>query len=162
MTTVEPEDARISIRPAERADLLAVHRLERDCFPSPWPYQAFLSHLDAPAFLLARSERDLAGYLVGDTFDGFPGRVGHVKDLAVAPSYRRRGIGSRLLREGVRRLAAAGVVRIRLEVRRTNGAARGLYETMGFAERRIESGYYDDGTDAVIMTYVVGDGSVSV
>jgi len=51
---VTPVDA--TIRPVERADLLAVVRIERTCFSDPWPYDAFERLLEEPAFLVAEWE----------------------------------------------------------------------------------------------------------
>lgn len=36
-----PEDGDSGIRRAERADLLAIYRIEKASFPQPWPYEAF-------------------------------------------------------------------------------------------------------------------------
>ena len=46
----------VTVRPADRADLLDVLRIERESFSDPWPYAAFESVLDAPAFLVAEGE----------------------------------------------------------------------------------------------------------
>ena len=46
----------VTVRPADRADLLDVLRIERNSFSDPWPYAAFESVLDAPAFLVAEGE----------------------------------------------------------------------------------------------------------
>ncbi len=42
-----------AIRPAERADLLAVVRIEDESFSQPWPYDAFERFLGEPGFLVA-------------------------------------------------------------------------------------------------------------
>lgn len=142
----------MTIRGAERVDLLEVYRLEQRCFPSPWPYQAFLAHLEAPGFLLATIDGEIAGYIVADIRDSFTGTVGHVKDLAVAPDFRRRGIGRNLLESGLAELRGAGAGSVSLEVREENDAALELYRQMGFSPERTEPGYYEDGTDAVVMS----------
>jgi ribosomal-protein-alanine N-acetyltransferase len=46
----------VTVRPADRADLIDVLRIERASFSEPWPYAAFESLLDAPAFLVAVGE----------------------------------------------------------------------------------------------------------
>ncbi len=162
MTTADRHSVPIGIREAEHADLLSVYRLEQRCFPSPWPYQAFLSHLDATAFLLATVNGSLAGYVVADTYSGFAGTRGHVKDLAVGPEHRRRGVATRLLEAALSRLRASGARRVSLEVRRDNAPARALYETFEFTEERIEDGYYEDGTDAVVMARSLSDPSPGI
>lgn len=150
--TDDPPASPLSIEPAARTDLLTVYRIEQECFPQPWPYAAFEHHLEAEAFLLARQTGTIVGYVVGDLVDGFPGPVGHVKDLAVHPEYRRRGIARRLLARALVDLDDAGAVRAELEVRRSNDAARALYDEFGFERRGLRSGYYTDGEDAIVMT----------
>lgn len=151
MTTVDPDEAETIVRPASRADLLDVTVLENRCFPHPWPYTAFERHLDAPAFLVAINGERIVGHVVGDVRDDFFGPLGHIKDLAVDPAMRRRGIGRRLLAAALRLLAGNGVERTTLEVRESNEPAIALYRSFGFERQRIHPGYYEDGEDAIVM-----------
>jgi ribosomal-protein-alanine N-acetyltransferase len=57
---------------------------------------------------------------------------GRVLSIAVDPRLGRRGIGRRLLEEGLQYLRAKGAARVRLEVRPGNEPARRLYEGVGF------------------------------
>lgn len=152
MTTIPldaPEDAP-QIRRVERADLLAVFRIEQDAFPQPWPYSAFESHLGADGFLVAVDD-GVCGYIVADTVPNHGRPIGHVKDLAVAADVRGRGIGSRLLQRALGVLGAKGVSTVKLEVRETNEAARGLYREFGFEHRRTLPDYYSDGEHALVL-----------
>ena len=141
----------LSIEAINRGELLSVYRLEQQCFPQPWPYTAFEHHLDAPAFLVAKANGRVIAYVVGDLVDGFPGPVGHIKDLAVYPDHRRRGIASMLLSRALFLLEEEGAVRAELEVRQNNDGARTLYDAFGFSKRGIRPGYYADGEDAIVM-----------
>jgi len=143
--------AGVEIRGAVRADLLSVFRIETRSFEQPWPYAAFERFLGAPGFLVAEAEGSVVGYVVGDTIETAAAPVGHVKDLAVARDHRRRGLGRRLLSRALGALAAAGVSRVKLEVRRTNEAARALYSSFGFEPHHVVSDYYDDGEDAHVL-----------
>jgi ribosomal-protein-alanine N-acetyltransferase len=70
----------------------------------------------------------------------------------VHPTYRRKGIGGKLLAyalEEARRRAAKTVF---LEVRESNGAAKALYEAAGFSVLAIRKGYYAmPKEDAIVM-----------
>jgi ribosomal-protein-alanine N-acetyltransferase len=145
-----PEDVRV--RPAGRADLLAVSRIENASFEQPWPYAAFDRLLDAAAFLVADRNGGVVGYVVGDVTPNAGRDIGHVKDIAVHPDARKLGIGRLLLRSSLVRLRAAGAVVAKLEVRESNEPARGLYRGEGFEPARRAPRYYDDGEDAVVMT----------
>ncbi len=151
MTIVDPCGTETNVRQATLADLLDVTVLENRCFPYPWPYTAFERHLDAPAFLVAIHDEQLVGHVVGDVRDDFLGQLGHIKDLAVDPSMRRRGIGRQLLAAALRVLARTNVDRTMLEVRESNDPAIELYRSFGFEHQRVHPGYYEDGEDAIVM-----------
>jgi len=57
----------------------------------------------------------------------------HINNLAVLPEYRRAHIGTALLRRVLEDGARLGASRATLEVRRSNEAARMLYEKFGFS-----------------------------
>src|ERR1700730_7178232 len=65
-----------------------------------------------------------------------------ILNLAVDSSLRRRGTGSRLIREVIAASNAVGVRKIFLEVRESNGAARKFYARMGFTEAGRRRQYY--------------------
>jgi ribosomal-protein-alanine N-acetyltransferase len=91
-------------------------------------------------FLLAETDR-IEGYIVFS-------QNGHVISMAVAPERRRRGIGTRLLREAIARCAGTPLW---LQVRESNLGAQQFYQRLGFQEHRRIRRYYPDGEDAVIM-----------
>jgi ribosomal-protein-alanine N-acetyltransferase len=71
-----------------------------------------------------------------------------ILNLAVAPSARRQGIATRLVEE----TAAAAGGSLWLEVRRSNVAARKLYEKLGFQEAGLRPKYYPDPPeDGIVM-----------
>lgn len=141
----------LDIRPAERADLLAILRIEKASFPQPWPYDAFDEFLGEPAFLVAVCDDAIAGYVVADVTPNHGRGLGHVKDLAVHPDRRGDGIGSTLLSRALMVLAAHDAESVKLEVREGNEAAMALYRTHGFEPLRRVPRYYNDGDDAIVM-----------
>jgi ribosomal-protein-alanine N-acetyltransferase len=144
--TSDPE-----IRPAVRADLLEVFRIEQASFPQPWPFGAFEGFLDAPGFLVAVAEDGVAGYVVADTVPNHGRPLGHVKDIAVRPDRRGEGIGASLLQRALSALAGQDVSRVKLEVRAGNEPAIRLYRGFGFSHHHTVPRYYDDGEDALVM-----------
>ena len=150
-----PTGSGVTVRPAARADLLDVLRIERDSFAEPWPYAAFESLLDAPAFLVAvpsaDGDRSILGYVVGDVTPNHGRDIGHIKDLAVRSDARGAGIGRRLLREALLELSVSGAAVAKLEVREGNDAARSLYREEGFEPTRRVPRYYGDGEDALLL-----------
>ncbi|THE65134.1 ribosomal-protein-alanine N-acetyltransferase [Salinadaptatus halalkaliphilus] len=141
----------LSIRGAERADLLAVVRIENASFSQPWPYDAFEKFLGEPGFLVAECGGEVAGYVVADITQTIGRRLGHVKDVAVHPERRGDGVGSTLLTRVLAVLTAHGADSVKLEVRRSNETAKRLYRRFDFEALRVVPGYYADGEDAIVM-----------
>src|SRR5216683_3224520 len=76
----------------------------------------------------------------------------HINNLAVLPAYRRAGIGSALLTHVLDEGARMGARRATLEVRRSNEAARQLYERFGFSVVGVRQGYYSNPVeDALVL-----------
>ena len=125
--------------------------IERESYPTPWSRSMFDAELRKPSALAlgAFTESDV---LVGYAFVSRYVDAWHVMNVAVAGSYRRRGIASALLE----RLFAVTESDPRrgytLEVRISNTGAIRLYEQLGFEARGIRRGYYTDNReDALIM-----------
>ena len=134
------------------ADIPAVHRIERASFPTPWPSYAFRHELETnrlARYLVVRAGSEIVAYagvwLMVDE--------AHVTTFAVAPHWRSRGIGGRLLMAVLRQATEMGAGVSTLEVRLSNLAARRLYEKYGFRPVGLRPRYYsDNGEDALIMT----------
>ena len=150
MTTVVGPETWTRIRRTERADLLAVHRIEQATFPQPWPFGAFEQYLGEPGFLVAEDSA-VVGYIVADAVSNHGRPLGHVKDIAVRGERRNEGIGSRLLERALGVLDARGAESVKLEVRAGNERAQTLYCRHGFDHRRTVPRYYNDGEDALVF-----------
>jgi len=88
--------------------------------------------------LVARAQRATAGFAIMQ----FQREIAHLNLFAVAPSYRRRGIGTCLLRWLEESAFVAGVATVQLEVRAGNRAAQAFYSKRGFEEVMLLPGYY--------------------
>jgi ribosomal-protein-alanine N-acetyltransferase len=140
-----------SLRRLELGDLDAIERIERTSYPTPWSRSMFASELAKQSSLSIAAVtpgEQLVGYLVLSRYvDAW-----HVMNVAVDPEHRRLGIASAMLRrlfDVTRDDAQRGYT---LEVRVSNVAAIGLYESFGFVSRGVRRGYYTDNReDALIM-----------
>jgi ribosomal-protein-alanine N-acetyltransferase len=130
-------------------DVLAI---EERAFTNPWTRAMYLTELENTAVsycFLARNERHEA---VG--FCSFWRVLDelHINNLAVMPDLRRTGIGSMLLAFVLKKGVELGAGRATLEVRRSNEAARMLYERFGFAVAGVRPGYYSKPVeDALVL-----------
>ena len=138
------------IRSAAPADGPALAAIERRCFSDPWSEPSFREALASEwTFgLVAETGRGIAGYLIGREVSG----SGEILNLAVAPEFRRRGIGGQLLEVGLaafRRLRAHEVF---LEVRESNHSAQSLYLARGFRPVGQRASYYrNPREDALVL-----------
>ncbi|MCL2654250.1 MAG: tRNA (adenosine(37)-N6)-threonylcarbamoyltransferase complex transferase subunit TsaD [Coriobacteriia bacterium] len=74
----------------------------------------------------------------------------HVFDVVCDPAWRRQGLATRLLQACFEAARARATGTATLEVRRSNEAARQLYERLGFKRVGTRPGYYPGGEDALI------------
>ena len=77
----------------------------------------------------------------------------HITAIAVRESYRRRGIGERLMIAAVETAIERKADFLTLEVRVSNTGAQALYTKYGFTQVGLRRGYYTDNReDALIMS----------
>lgn len=140
----------ITIEKMRESDAAELARIDRECFSIPWSEKAFLDEYnnDVAVYFTAYSETECVGYIgfwnVGS---------GDITNIAVCESYRRRGIGGRLIEAVIDSAEKMELPNLTLEVRKSNTAARKLYEKYGFEEIGIRKRYYrDNNEDAIIMS----------
>jgi ribosomal-protein-alanine N-acetyltransferase len=128
------------------ADVAAA--IEKETFSQPWSRQAFLDSLANPNTMFLTAEEECGGNDDTPVIAGYVGMYlaggeGEITNVAVAPDFRRKGIGKALISELIARAAERGVSRIVLEVRVSNHPAIALYEQMGFCRVGTRKGFYD-------------------
>lgn len=133
------------------AQLDGVCALENACFVHPWSRQSLQESLenDNALFFAATENGEVIGYIgMSYVLD-----EGYLYNVAVAPHYRRRGVGSALIRTLVTWCKKENFAFLTLEVRQSNAAARSLYEAFGFVKVGERKNYYTEPTEnAVLMT----------
>jgi ribosomal-protein-alanine N-acetyltransferase len=143
------------IRRATLGDLPSLAKIEDKAFQEHgYPRFFFRQALDSmgPYLFVAESGGSISGYALG-----VPGaREGWVLSIAVAPAFRRRGVGSALLRSLVKRLRERKPRRILLTVSPGNRGAVSLYFDIGFKVVRRESNYFGDRQDRLVMALKCG------
>lgn len=125
-------------------DFAAVAALEAACFRSPWTREMRMRELRdsdvARVYLLRTPHQRVTAFcacwfLVDEL---------HINTIAVDPARRREGLALKLVQHVCRDAAAAGARRATLEVRRSNVAARRLYERLGFTVEAVRPRYYSE------------------
>jgi [ribosomal protein S18]-alanine N-acetyltransferase len=140
----------ISIREMQEDDVPQILTIENASFSTPWTEAAFLHEIHKPYALnlvLLVGTR-LAGYLCLN----FVFEEGHILNLAVHADFRRRGLATLLMRDGLTELKKKGCRFIYLEVRGSNNVAQTFYERFGFKVAGLRKKYYTSPVeDAVVM-----------
>lgn len=84
---------------------------------------------------LSFTARTLSG-IVGTIMAGHDGRRGYLQHLAVDAGYRRRGIGTELVRHSLAALAASGITKAHLFALEENESGKEFWRRLGWTERR--------------------------
>lgn len=141
------------IRPAQACDIDGIVDLESRCFSDPWSRATFLDLFSMMAeglcqIVVAERDGSVVGFGVGE---GVEPEL-HISNLAVDPKWRGLGIGRALLRALLDWGRRLGLEEAWLEVRESNQAALGLYESMGFVVTGTRKSYYrKPSEDALLM-----------
>lgn len=132
----------MTIRPATRADRARLRQLrdefQRELAKPPFlqePWEAIAEDVDDTirdgVALLAEENGEAVGYALASIVPETPIR-GHLYDLFVRESSRKRGIGRSLVAGVAERLRKRGVSHLSLDVGIGNDGARRMYERLGF------------------------------
>lgn len=129
----------VVIRAGGIEDLPRVSEIQDSCpEAAQWPVEDYLSH----SFFVAEIAGTVTGFAV---WRGVGEGEWELLNIAVDPEFRRGGVGRRLME-------ALPAGRIFIEVRESNGAARALYESSGFAASgRRRRYYYSPDEDGIVM-----------
>ncbi|MBN2297679.1 MAG: ribosomal protein S18-alanine N-acetyltransferase [Deltaproteobacteria bacterium] len=129
--------------------------IEEASFSSPWDRNTFVATLedDRCKNVVACIRSKIVGYCLALEMN----TMIHLLNLAVHPDYRYKGIAVALLGEILSFAKERNKVYVFLEVRKSNKAARCLYETQGFRHVSTWHRYYTDtGEDADVMIKKLG------
>ena len=123
-------------------DLDGVIEIEQASFYNPTTREWYQSELERPdvcfVFLVRTPESRVAGFCA---FWRVLDHI-HINNLAIRPELRGRGLGRILLQQVLQEAERLGARHATLEVRRSNAAARRLYEGAGFRLVGVRANYY--------------------
>lgn len=126
-----------------------VLKIENESFSYPWSRKAFMWEVNSNITLpvVVKIDRKVVAYLVvWIAYDEM-----HLGNIAVAKSWRRKGVGEELMRWLLQEAEKRNMVRITLEVRISNYSAISLYKKFDFKEVALRKRYYPEGVDAYQM-----------
>ena len=145
---------RTHIRWMIRRDMAEVLGIEKESFSHPWTEEEFLISLRQRNVIgmVAELGEKVIGFMV---YELHKTKL-HIINFAVAPQYRRRGIGQRMIHKLATKLSSHRRSRITLEVRETNIDAQRFFKAQEFKATRVLRGYYEDTEeDGYVMQFLL-------
>jgi ribosomal-protein-alanine N-acetyltransferase len=146
-----PLRAEVSLRRFVKSDLPHVLAIEQASFLLPWKGEFFLKELSLSHGWLWVAEKE--GTIVGYVCGWFVADEGEILKVAVHPSYRRCGVGKFLVEKAIGIADHHGIRTLHLEVRVSNAESIALYKLYSFHEVGRRRRYYENGEDALLMTW---------
>ncbi len=126
-------------RPMQMADLDVIMNIEPEIYTHPWSRGNFSDSLNAGYSCWVYEENAIVfGYAVMMLVM----EEAHLLNFSIAKPYQGRGLGRELLVHMMGLARKHGAQTIFLEVRSSNDAAIGLYESIGFNEMAVRRNYY--------------------
>ena len=121
------------IRPFQPSDEAAIVQLWKDCnLVVPWndPLRDIRRKLRVqPALFIVGF---VSGELAATVMAGYEGHRGWLNYLAVAPRFRRQGLGRKMVAEAEARLRQMGCPKINIQIRTGNTEVIEFYRRIGF------------------------------
>ncbi|KAB3532424.1 ribosomal-protein-alanine N-acetyltransferase [Alkaliphilus pronyensis] len=132
-------------------DIADVMIIEKSSFSVPWSRASFEKELKSNTcarYYVAELDKKIVAYMgLWIIID-----EAHITNIAVDPQFRGLSIGKAIVKEVIKETKESGILRITLEVRKSNIVAQNLYKSLGFLPCGVRPGYYsDNGEDALIM-----------
>ncbi len=142
----------VDVRWLLRHDLPEVLAIERASFEFPWLKEDFIRCLRQRNCLgmVAEHEDRVVGFMI---YELSKTRI-DLLNFAVAPAWRRRGVGTQMIAKLLGKLSPQRRARVTLEVRETNLPAQLFFRSAGFRAVSVLREHYEDRPeDAYRMEY---------
>jgi ribosomal-protein-alanine N-acetyltransferase len=142
----------VHIRWMIRRDMPEVLAIESGSFEFPWTEDDFVRCLrqrNCIGMVAEHNER-VVGFMI---YELHRNRL-HVLNFSVHPKYRRKLVGSQMIRKLISKLSPQRRNRVMLEVRETNLDAQLFFKQQGFRAVSVLRDFYEDTTeDAYLMQF---------
>jgi ribosomal-protein-alanine N-acetyltransferase len=138
----------IAIRTGTLSDVPKIRALDQQAASaSHWTVEQYSKLIANGIVLLVEQADMLCGFITAQA----AGEDWEIENVVTAAGFLRQGIASKLIHEIIERARNANGSKVLLEVRASNGAARSLYEKLGFIEVGRRRGYYSDPAEDAIL-----------
>jgi ribosomal protein S18 acetylase RimI-like enzyme len=143
--------AMLNPRPYKPEDFETLYQIDQACYETAIAYsrRELRSYIQTPGAdcVIAESDGAIAGFIVTEQV----GTLGYIVTIDVLEAHRRLGVGTLLLAEAERKLAANGVLEVTLETATDTASTVAFWEKHGYRTRSAKKNYYPGGRDAFEM-----------
>lgn len=146
------QEIKVQIRWLIRRDMAEVLEIEQASFDHAWTEEDFLCCLRQRNCIgmVAEHNHEIVGFMI---YELHKSKL-RILNFAVAPSARRQGVATQMVRRLVDKLSQQRRKEIALEVRETNLSAQKFFHSQGFRAVCVLRDHYDDTEeDAYVMNY---------
>jgi [ribosomal protein S18]-alanine N-acetyltransferase len=146
---------KFALRDYKPTDFDTLYEIDQACYPVEIAYSKrdlrLYLRMPGAECVVAEAANTIAGFCISAHQD----TRGYIVTIDVLEQFRRTGIGSALLSEVERRLAATGVREVRLETATDNESAVAFWQRHGYRSLGIRKQYYPGGRDAFAMSKAI-------
>jgi len=137
------------VRPVIPDDIYTVLNLENQNFDYPYPPEIinFLYECYRDTFLVVENKKEVIGFVIGITQKD----EGHILVIAIRDDYKKKGIGTFLMKKLMEIYEKKGIKKLKLEVRVSNVPAISMYKRLGFKITNRLVNYYENGEDGFLL-----------
>ncbi len=137
------------VYPLGTSDVDALIELEKLCFDYNWTREQFLMGLERGIYKILGIKNDgiLSGYIAFSLIEDEM----EILNLAVHPSYRKKGLATLLLQRAFEICIKKGIAKSFLDVKISNTAAIGLYKKFGYNKIGVRKKYYPDTKEDALL-----------
>lgn len=130
-------------------DIYTVLNLENQNFDYPYPPEIinFLYECYRDTFLVVENKEEVIGFVIGITQKD----EGHILVIAIRDDYKKKGIGTFLMKKLMEIYEKKGIKKLKLEVRVSNVPAISMYKRLGFKITNRLVNYYENGEDGFLL-----------
>jgi len=146
----------LQIRWLIRRDMPEVLQIERTSFATAWSDEDFLCCLRQRNCIgmVAEANHQIVGFMI---YELHKAKL-HILNFAVAPEFRRMGVGRQMVQRLVDNLSQQRRREIRVSLRESNLPGQLFFRAVGFKAVAVDRGCYDDtNEDAYLFRFLLSD-----
>jgi len=149
------EAVQVTLSPMLPSDVHRCCEIEEECFPFPWPPEAFFDAMADPKqrCTVCRVKNRIVGFCIVE----LSASSHQIANIAVDPSFHRRGIGRRMVLHHLSMLGTKPYMSMLTTVGETSLVAQLFFKSLGFLYISTIHNFFENGMDGYLMQHRIGE-----